>query len=423
MQIALHNHARKVLFLGTCLLLCATYVSFVSREFLASSFSNKPQLASLQRAAFLEPSNAAYWDLLGRYHLFVLQEPKAALPFLRSAVALNPHKAGYWLDLSTAYQLLGNTNEQTEALESAVSAEPTTPEIAWKAANLYWVRGKTEKALQEFRVVAENDPYLAAAAIERCWQVQPDTDALLKTVLPRRSDVYSQFLEFLISKNEASSAAQVWAEMARLQAPVSTRYVFGYVRYLIEQKQTGQASRVWSDAAKLADLEGYQPSPLNLLVNGDFSLPILNGGFDWTYESVPGVSLALDPTESHSGHRSLSIVFDGAGMQDAGIRQQVPVEPNTGYEFSAYFRSENLEGAGGPRFTVQDGFIGTTYFSSDELKGADFWKQVGGTFTTGPETRLLLVGVAHVPAGNAIRGRLWIDGLRLAKETRNGGAE
>lgn len=423
MQITLHNPARKILFLGTCLLLCTTYLSLCNREFLAAYFSEKPELPSLQRAAFLEPANAAYWHLLGRYHLFVLQEPEAALPFLRSAVALNPHSAGYWLDLSTAYQLLGNTAEQSNALKKAILADPTTPEIAWQAANLYWVQGKPEKALREFRVVAENDPYLAPAAIERCWKIQPDADALLQTVLPRRTDVYSLFLEFLVSKNEASSAAHVWGQMARLQAPVSTRYVFGYVRYLIEQNQIAQASRVWSDAAKLADLAAYQPSPMNLLVNGDFSLPILNGGFDWTHESVPGVSLALDPTESHSGHRSLSIVFDGAGIQDTGIRQRVAVEPNTTYEFSAYFKSENLQGAGGPVFVVQDGFTDATYFTSDELKGADFWKQVGGTFTTGPDTRLLLVRVAHIPAANAIRGGLWIDGLRLAEETHHGGAE
>jgi hypothetical protein len=423
MQIALHNPVRKTVFLGTCLLLCTTYVSFCSREFLAAYFSEKPQLASLQRAIFLEPANAAYWHLLGRYHLFVQQEPQAALPFLRSAVALNPHRASYWLDLATAYQLLGNKDEQSSAMAKAVMAEPTTPDIAWQAANLYWVQGKPEKASKEFRVVAENDPYLARAAIERCWQIRPNADALLKTVLPRRADVYSLFLEILISKNEASSAAQVWAEIARLQAPVSTRYVFDYVRYLNEHKQIEQASRVWSDAGKLAELAAYQPSPVNLLVNGDFSLPILNGGFDWMYESVPGVSLALDPTESHSGHRSLSIVFDGAGMQDAGIQQRIPVEPNTAYEFSAYFKSENLEGAGGPVFVLQDGFSSDTYFISDELKGADFWKQVGGTFNTGTDTRLLLLRVAHMPAANAIRGRLWIDGVRLAEQTRHQGAE
>lgn len=423
MQIALHNPARKILFSGTCLFFCAMYLSFCSREFLAACFSEKPQLDSLQRAVLLEPSNAAYRHLLGRYQLFVLQEPEAALPFLNSAVALNPHRAVYWFDLSTAYQLLGKKNEQGVALEKALIADPLTPEIAWQAANLYWVEGKPEQALREFRVVADNDPYLAAAAIERCWQIRPNADALLKTAIPRRADVYSLFLEFLISKNEASSAAQVWEQIAGLRAPVSTRYVFGYIRYLIEQKQIEQASRVWSDAADLADLAAYQPLPMNLVVNGDFSLPILNGGFDWTYESVPEVSLALDPAESHSGHHSLSIIFDGAGMPDAGIRQFVPVEPNTTYEFSAYFKSDNLEGAGGPVLVAQDGFTGATYFTSDELKGADFWKQVGGTFTTGRQTQLLLVRVAHIPAANTIRGKLWIDGLRLAKETRREGGE
>ena len=110
-------------------------------------------------------------------------------------------------------------------------------------------------------------------------------------------------------------------------------------------------------------------------------------------------------------------------MQDAGIRQLVPVEASTTYEFSAYFKSDNLEGAGGPVLVAQDSFTRASYFTSDELKGADFWKQVGGRFTTGPDTQLLLIHVAHVPAANAIRGKLWIDGLRLAREPGREGAE
>ena len=423
MQIALQNPARRVLFLGTCLFLCTSYLSLCSREFLATRFSENPELTSLQRAVNLEPANAAYWYSLGRYHLLVRQEPEAALPFFRSAVALNPHRASYWLDLSTTYQLLRREDEQSRALERAVAVDPTTPEIAWQAANLYWVQGRPEKALREFGVVAENDPYLAAAAVERCWRIRPDAAVLLKNVLPRSADVYSAFLEFLILNNEPSSAAQVWDQMVQLQAPVNKRYLFDYIRYLIDQKEVEQASRVWRDAANPAGLAAYQPSSVNLLVNGDFSLPVLNRGFDWSYESVAGVSLALDPTESHSGPRSLSIVFDGAGIRDAGIRQLVPVEPDTAYEFSAYFKSENIEGAGGPRFVMQDDFTAAPYFTSDELKGADFWKQVGGTFVTGPDTRLLVLGVAHIPAGNAIRGRLWIDGVRLVKRQLKAGGE
>ena len=122
----------------------------------------------------------------------------------------------------------------------------------------------------------------------------------------------------------------------------------------------------------------YQPSPENLVVNGDFSLPVLNGGFDWLYEKSSDVSLALDATELHSGQRSLSIVFDSRGIDDIGIRQLIPVEPNTTYEFSAYFKSQGLMGAGGPRFLLADRFTGANYFASDELKDAEFWKQVRG---------------------------------------------
>jgi hypothetical protein len=203
--------------------------------------------------------------------------------------------------------------------------------------------------------------------------------------------------------------------MVQFQRAVEPRHVFGYVRYLIEQRDVAQAQHAWRQAANLCDLSGYQPSLENLVVNGDFSLPVLNGGFDWLYDKLSDVSLALDPTESHSGHRSLSIIFDSRGIEDAGIRQLIPVEPNTKYEFSAYFKSEGLEGAGGPRFLVADQFTGSNYFASEDLKDEGFWKQVTGTFHTGPETKLLVLRIQRVPVGNAIRGKLWISDVRLAQ--------
>ena len=264
-------------------------------------------------------------------------------------------------------------------------------------------------------MVLENDPYLPPAALERCWRIKPDVNALLRDVVPRRADTYSMFLDFLISRNEPAAAASVWTQIVEIQQPVETRNVFNYVQYLIERKEVAEAHQVWQQAAILSNLLGYQPSPENLVVNGDFSQPVLNGGFDWRYEKLSDVSLALDPTESHSGHRSLSITFDSRGIEDAGIRQLIPVEPNATYEFSAYFKSEALEGAGGPRFLLQDQFTATSYFASQELKDADFWKQVSGTFNTGPDTKLLLLRIQRVPPGNAIRGKLWIDSVRLAQ--------
>jgi hypothetical protein len=249
--------------------------------------------------------------------------------------------------------------------------------------------------------------------LESCWRIKPDVEALLREVVPKNGNAYSAFLDFLISKNESDAAAKVWNQLVQLHQPVEMRHIFEYVRYLIGRRDVGQAREVWGQSTNISELSEYQPSRENLVVNGDFSLPVLNGGFDWMYEKSSGVSLALDPTESHSGHRSLLITFDSHGIEDAGIRQLIPVEANMQYEFFAYFKAEGLEGAGGPRFLLEDRFTATNYFASEELRDADVWRQVEGTFSTGPDTQLLVLRVQRVPAGNAIRGKLWIAGVRL----------
>jgi tetratricopeptide (TPR) repeat protein len=414
-KIALQSPARKLIFLGACLALTVIYIGLVADQFLADYFSSKLDLASLQMAARLEPGNADYQYRLGHYFLQTQYEPQIAAQFLKSSTALNPYHANYWLELSRTYQRLNDSDRQKDALQRAIAADPSTPEVAWEAANFYWTLGETDKALQEFRVVLANDPYLPPAALDRCWRIKPDVDALLQAVIPRNADVYASFLDFLISRNEPAAAAKVWTQMVQLQHPVETRHVFDYVRYLIDRQEVAQAHQAWRQAAGLADLSAYQPSPENLVVNGDFSLPVLNGGFDWLYEKSSDVVLALDLTESHSGHRSLSIAFDSRGIEDVGIRQLVPVEPNTKYEFSAYFKSEGLQGAGGPRFLLEDRFTQESYFASEELKDADFWKQVGGTFSTGANTRLLVLRIQRVPPGNAIRGKLWIGDVQLTQ--------
>ena len=414
-RVALHDSGRKVIFLGICLLLATVYVGLVSREFFADYFSTKLDLPSLRLAARLEPRNAEYQYRLGEYFLLTQHEPKTAVPFFKSATALNPHNARYWLELFRAYERLPNSDQQKDALQHALVADPSTPDVAWDAANFYWTLGETDKALWEFRVVLEGDPYLPPGALDRCWRIKPDIDSLLRDVIPGNAEVYSLFLDFLISKNEPAAAARVWTQIAQLQQTVEPRHVFDYVRYLIDRQDVEQARQAWRQATTLSDLSGYQPSPENLVINGDFSLPVLNGGFDWQYDKLPDVTLSLDPTESHSGHRSLSIIFDSRGIEDAGIRQLIPVEPNTRYEFSAYFKSEGLEGAGAPRFLLEDRFTGANYFASEELKDEGFWKPVSGTFATGPDAKLVVLRIQRVPAGNAIRGKLWIAGVRLAR--------
>ena len=115
-----------------------------------------------------------------------------------------------------------------------------------------------------------------------------------------------------------------------------------------------------------------------LVINGDFSLAVLNGGFDWLYQQSQDVSLALDPTQPHTGNRSLWMSLIAEVLEDSGLQHLIPVQPNTGYNiFSANFRSEDMKGAGGPRFVLEDMYTGAFYFSSDALgPTAAFWKKM-----------------------------------------------
>ncbi len=416
MEIVLNSAWRKRLVIGAAVVPCLIYVVLAGRLFVASFFGDRPELASLQRAAGLDPSNADYRNHLGRYYALVARDPGAAIEPYRAAVQLDPHSARYWFDLASAYQVLGDISNQTVALGQAIEADPTTPDVAWEAANFYLVQGDDERALREFRVVLQNEPTLADPAIQFCWRINPDVDALLRDVVPPRSEAYLAFLNLLMQKQETAATAKVWAALMATPQTFELRYVFGYFQYLLDHKDVDQARLVWQQAAPRFGLSAYLPSGRNLIVNGDFSLDVLNGGFDWQYQKQQSVTLTLDPSDFHGGHRSLLISFDGPGVTDAGIRQFIAVQPDTVYEFSAYYKNGDFEGAGGPHLTLQDAFTRDVLYDSDELKEAGFWKSVTGEFSTANDCKLLVLHIRRLPEGDPIRGKLWVDDFRLTQK-------
>jgi hypothetical protein len=422
MQLKLEPASRKRAITFTVLVVAVIYVTVAGTMLVAGFLADNPDPARLRAAIDLDPSNADYRHRLGRYSDLVLNDPAAAQAEYQRAVQLNPHDARYWLDLANTYQLVGDSNAQANAIERAVVADPKTPEVAWEAANLYLVRGQTEKALSEFRLVMEGAPHLSGQALQLCWRISPDVDHLLATVIPPQPDAYMALLNQLMAKEDTPGTVKVWQALVHARQPVQDHDVFDLVRYLLFHRAVDDAHLVWRQAASLLGMSAYLPSSNNLIVNGSFSLPILNGGFDWQYHKLPGVSLTLDSNESHEGHRSLEIAFDGPGVEEAGVYQVIAVQPDTAYEFIGYYKNDTIEGAGGPHFAVQDVYTGQTYFLSEELRDGTFWKSVVGEFTTGPESNLLVLRVQRIPAGSPIRGKMWIDDFRLVEKPAPEGA-
>jgi tetratricopeptide (TPR) repeat protein len=421
MQIELQSPLRRFVFAGACLLVVGFYLPFAGRAYLAAHLAAKPDFPDMQRAIRLEPSNAEYRALLGRYLALSGASIDEAISEFRTAVHLNPYESMYWLDLASAYQVAGRIDEQAQSVEQAVEADPTTPNVAWVAANFFLIQGNLGKALSCFRTVLANDPNAVDHALRLCWRATGDVDKIFDQALPRRTDLYLSFLGLLVSKQEVVPAESAWDHLIGLRQTFPPKVAFPYFQLLIAKQEVKAAETAWQQLAQIdEEIQPYLPSRENLVVNGGFEETLLNGGFDWWYQTNPHAALAIDTDQFYGGTRSLSVTFDGRNSPDAGIAQFIPVKPDTDYQFSAESRTQDIDSASGPRFAIADAYTNSSYVLTDDLLGTNPWHRQQARFHTGPGTNLLFLKVIRQPAAPLIRGKLWIDDVRLVETSNQG---
>ena len=417
MQIELRSRLRKIAFAAACCLLAAWYSGLSLRAYFAARLAAVPGIPNLERAIRLEPTNAEYRELLGRNFALSAASLDEAIANYRISLRLNPYDARSWLDLAGAYQVAGRTGEQEESVEHAVEADPTTPHVAWEAANFFLLQGNPEKALPYFKVVLAYEPDMVDATLRMCWRVTGDVDLLLIQVLPRSPDIYFSFLQLLISRQEVAAAEKVWSSLIGLNQEFPPNLAFPYFRFLLAKQEVAAAETAWQQTAAInRTLQPYLRSGENLVVNGGFEENILDGGFDWAFKMNPHATLAIDTIDFSAGTHSLSITFDGLNPPDAGIFQFIPVKPDAQYEFSAQYKAAELDTASGPRFSLTDPYSGVSCVLTDDILGTNAWRPVQAQFHTGANTKLLLLRIVRQPADALIRGKLWIDEVRLVEK-------
>ena len=416
MQIELRSRAGKFCFIAVCFLAVGVYLLLALRPFVASFLAWKRDPKRIEKAMQWEPGNAEYPDLLGRQLALSGTSVNEAISDYRTAVRLNPYDARYWLDLAGAYQFSGDTAEQAESVLRAVEADPTTPHVAWEAANFFLVQGDREKALRYFQVVLGNDPEAVAPVLELCWRASGDATEIMDKALPPRADLYLSFLGLLVTKQQVAAAESVWNRLIALQQPFSATPALPYFRLLIAQREADAAKSAWQQLAKVdPSLEAYLPSRGNLVVNGGFEENLLNGGFDWWFQSYSHAVLAIDTNEFRTGTRSLSVTFDGQSVPGPQLVQFIPVKPNTSYEFSAESRTQDIDTASGPRFAIVDAYTNTSYVLTDDTLGSTPWRLQEARFQTGPNTNLVMLKIVRDPPEPLIRGKMWIDDVMLVE--------
>lgn len=421
MHVELRSPLRRIGFGGACLIVIGLYLLLAGRAFFAEHLAARSDVSNVRKAAGLEPSNAEYHALHGRLLFLSDGSLEESISDFLAAVRLNPYRSQYWLGLAEVYHVAGRPNEQAQSVEKAVQADPTTPEVAWVAANLFLVQGNLGKALPYFRTVLANDPDAVDDSLRLSWRASGDPNQIFDQALPQRADIYLRFLNLLVSKQELAPAKNAWEHLIGLQQTFPPKLAFPYFRLLIAKQEITAATTAWQQLAQIdEEVMPYLPSRQNLIVNGGFEENLLNGGFDWWYEVNPHVVLAIDTDQFYSGTRSLSVTFDGRNSPEAGILQFIAVKPDTDYEFSAESKTQDIDSASGPRFSIMDPYTNQSYVLTDDLLGTNPWHKQQARFRTSRATNLLFLKVIRQPPAPLIRGKLWIDDVRLVEASDQG---
>src|SRR5260370_21320392 len=278
MHVKFNSGSRRLLSAALCFAASGLTLAAVARHFIAYQLSTRPDLGSLSREAEIEPWNAELRWKLGRYALFVAQNPTLAVSNLESAVALNPHLARYWLDLTAGYQLIDDVQRQRSAIDRALRAAPTAPNVAWEAANFYLAQKDLERALPLFRVVMANDPKQTNSALKLCWHATQNVSMMMANAVPSVPAPYFAFLNLLTVEGETAPAEAVWHGLTSLGQEFTVSDAFPFFDYLLQKRETETAVQVWEELVKRsAKLRAYA-QPGNLIVDGGLERDFLNGG-------------------------------------------------------------------------------------------------------------------------------------------------
>lgn len=401
-----------------CIAGAALYATVAVRSYISHRLFKKGTYESTGRAVALQPSNASYHSLLSSKMLLVESDPLRSVEQAKTATILNPYNAAHWLDLAIAYHDFGHDNEALTATRKAIAVDPTTPDVAWRAGNMFLLASDPTEALEQFAIVLQHSKTKAPLAIDLCWRVFGNAAAIEK-ILPANADSSLNFLYTLTKKHETAAAQRIWASIVASNYDFDFHRGLFYVDYLLGEHDVAGATAAWNTLLSKSKTLSQYTDHQNLIFDPGVNHEILNAAYDWHYEPIRGVTLTLIDEHSSPETHSLCVTYDGANG-DAGFYENIPVEIPGEYLLSATIKSDNLQTANGPSITVREAADGTTLASTARVRGTSDWRPLEQSFTVPPETKVITLSIRRDPPGTMIKGQFCMKDPAIRKIEQTG---
>ena len=248
----------------------STMLARADREF------RKGTPEGVARALELTPRNTAY---LSRRELQIEYDGGDARPLLERMAALNPTASAPRIRLGLDAEIRGDfESAQRWLLEAARVDRQFEP--AWTLANFYFRRQMQQEFWVWMRTALEVSYGDRRPAFDLCWNVTSDGQEILSRAMPRRREVVSAYLSYLLQEHRLSDAAPVAVTLAAWHDADDLPLLYAVCDALLEAGQGAPAVDVWTALG--------QPAPEGL-VNPDLE-DSTGHGFDWRRVPSAGVS-------------------------------------------------------------------------------------------------------------------------------------
>lgn len=424
-SLRLSSMGLRAALLGGTLMLCLGLIAFELQRFITSviaSTSIELDLATLKSAADYFPTSARLQARLaarliesqsdsGQSHEALAE---SAFQHASRAVELAPSNFEYRVLLSAAAELKGDLDAAESALREAVRLASGNNNVHWQMANLCLRLGKTDEALQEFRLVVEIEPLRLPNILNLVWRATSGDLAAMELVAGNDAQGKLMLAEFLTEQKRFDTASQIFQQTDRafrLQGPQTGRILDGFLK----ARQWQLAERLWHDT-----MGSPNDTTDSLLWNGSFEHLTRKGltQFDWQLNNSNFVRLAIQ-AGGRSGNKALRLSY--LGIDTTKIEREAQhlavVTPGQAYKLECFAKPEKLVADEAPQIAVLRADNREVIAASfPVLPGANDWQMLTADFVAPADLSAVIVVIKQTPRyryTEPTQGGIWFDDFSL----------
>ena len=430
-QEVIHVNVRKlpVKILLILLLLAAGFWSYyVIRWYLGNTLAEyfdptEGTLDAAHMAARMAPNDPlTHWRIAQvAQKTLPLDQQAGAIAEYEKAVSLSPNDYRFWMTLGTAQEQAGNPAQAELALKRAVALAPNYAYPRWYLGNLYLRNARYDEAFAELRLAAQADVELLPQLFNLVWEIYNEDPEALKNAVGPTAGARANFALYLIGRKRVDEGLRLWNGLSSEERRVNKDAGEKMIANLIMELRYHDALAVWNDI-----MTDKLQMKIDQIFDGSFEEPVAYAPdtiFGWQVKGAPQMHIGIDPNKSHSGARSLRLVFQvRTNIQELNASQLFTVQPNKEYDFECYVATDKVETGSGPQIQILDANTGEVLGTSAMAPtGTSDWNRIGFSFRTSNKTQgLMLKIVRHTCSTEEtpicpIFGSVWYDDFTLKR--------